>query len=147
MNPHTNYSDIEELVANANSESSFEEKRYFFDGDLHQLSQVQKVATVLGVKLDIEGGIPFAKSEKDFTTIKQYIIAYKREGWWNYVTKEEFCRINGEFYFDGKYANYRKEILQAADELGICIQTGKSVLFATSEEDYKKIINKLNIAN
>lgn len=136
--------DVVGLLANAHSSSSFNGERYFFMGDLCQMSTAQRVASLLDIKTDIEGGRPFVMSEEDFDRVKKCLISNQIEGWWHYVTHEEYCAIKGEYYFGGKYLRYQKEVQQIADELGIPIQKGE-VLFATSKEDFNEIVQKLDI--
>lgn len=132
------------LLANAHATSSFRGERYYFQGDLCQMSAAQKVANSLGIQTDIEGGLPFVMSQEDFDRVKEYLISNQVEGWWHYVTREEYCEIKGEYHFGGKYLRYQKEIQQIADDLGILIQKGSSVLFATSKEDFNAIVEKLD---
>ena len=58
-----NSSGVYGLLASAHSTSSFEGERYYFDGDLCQMSTAQRVASKLGIQTDIEGGCPFVMSE------------------------------------------------------------------------------------
>ena len=134
------------LMANAHSKSSFEGKRHYFTGDLCQMNTARRTAESLGIEIDIEGGIPFVKSEEDFDRVKKYLISNKLDGWWHYVSHEEYCKIRGKYTFGGKYLRYQKEVQQIADELGIEVQKS-SVLFATSKEDFDAIVEKLNIAD
>jgi len=138
-------SDVVGLLANAHAKSSFRGKRYYFKGDLCQMFVAKRVADLLGVPTDIEGGLPFVMSQESFDSVKEYLIFNRVEGWWHYVTHEEYCEIKGEYYFGGKYLRYQKEIQQIADDLGILIQKGNSVLFATSKEDFNAIVEKFNI--
>lgn len=133
------------LLANAHSKSSFRGTRYYFKGDLCQMSTAQRVANSLGIQTDIEGFLPFVLSQEDFNRVKEYLIHNRVEGWWHYVTQEEYCEIKGEYHFGGKYLRYQKEIRQIADDLGIPIQKSSSVLFATSKEDFNSIVEKLHI--
>ena len=134
------------LLANAQSKSPFEGERYFFEGDLCQMSIAQSVAAALGIRTGIEGCRPYVTSKEDFEEVTKYLISHQKEGWHHYVSREEYCEIKGEYYFGGKYLGYQKEIQQKADELGISIQKG-TVLFATSKEDFNAIVEKLNIAD
>ncbi len=133
------------LLANAHSKSSFRGERYYFRGDLCQMYTAQKVAASLGIKTDIEGGIPFVMSQENFDHVKEYLIVNQLEGWWHYVTHEEYCEIKGEYYFGVKYLRCQKEIQKIADDLGIPIQKGSSVLFATSKEEFNAIVEKIDI--
>ena len=136
------------LLANAHSTSSFRGKRYFFKGDLCQMSAAQKVAPSGGLESGIAGGLPFVMSQEDFDCVKKYLISNKVEGWWHYVTHEEYCEIKGEYHFGVKYLRYQKEIQQIADDLGIWIQKdNNSLLFVTSKKDFNAIVEKLNIEN
>ena len=89
-------SDVVGLLVNAHSTSSFRGERYYFQGDLCQMCTAQKVANSLGIKTDIEGGIPFVMSQEDFDRVKEYLISNQVEGWWHYVTREEYCKIKGK---------------------------------------------------
>ena len=84
------------LLANANKRSSFTGNKLFFKGDLNQMYQAQSAADRLGIETDIDGGIPFVMSEKDYEKVTQHIIANKIEGWWHYVSREEYHKIKGE---------------------------------------------------
>lgn len=84
------------LLVNANARSSFEGEKYYFKGDLCQMSIAQQVANNLGIDTDINGGLPFVMSKEDFTTVTQYIISRRMEGWWHYVSKEEYRQLKGE---------------------------------------------------
>lgn len=79
-----NIADITWLLASAKATSSFEGKRYCFQGDLAQMSTAHRIACQLNIDIDIDGGIPFAKSEEDFNSITQYIIDHRLNGWWHY---------------------------------------------------------------
>ncbi len=140
-----NSSGVEGLLANANSTSSFRGKRYYFKGDLCQMSTAKRVADSLGIPIDNEDVYPFVVSQEDFDRVKEYLISNLVEGWWHYVTHEEYCEIKGEYHFGDKYLRYQKEIQQIDDDLGILIQKGNSVFFATSKEDFNAIVEKLNI--
>lgn len=83
------------LLANAHSTSSFRGKRYYFEGDLCQMSYAQSVANSLGIQTDIEGGLPFVMLQEDFDRVKEYLISNHVDGWWHYVTREEYCKIKG----------------------------------------------------
>ena len=72
------------------------------------------------------------------------MISNRIEGWWHYVSHEEYCEIKGEYYFGGEYLRYRKEIEKIAGELGINIHKG-NVLFVTSKDDYNAIVEKLDM--
>lgn len=134
----------EEMLANANSTSSFKGKRYYLKGNSCQIAAAQKVANLLGIETRVENGLTFVMYEEDFESVKSYLVSNQIDGWCNYVTYWEICEIKGEYYFGGKYLQYPKEIQQVADELGIQIKEGESVLFATSKEDFDAIIKELD---
>lgn len=132
------------LLANAKSHSDYQGTRYYFKGDLCQMSTATSVANSLGIQTSREGGIPFVMSQEDFEMVTQYLIQYQIEGWWHYVTYEEYCQIKGEYYFNGKYLCRKADILKIATELGIRIsETETSLFYAYSKEDYNAIIEKL----
>lgn len=138
---------VVELLANAHSTSSFRGERYYFKGDLCQMSTAKRVAGSLGIQTGIEGGLPFVMSEEDFDRVKEHLISNRIEGWWHYVTNEEYCEIKGEYYFNGKYLRHQEEIQQIADELGISTQKSGElkILFVTSKEDFNAIAERLDI--
>lgn len=110
------------------------------------MSAAQSMADSLDIQTGIEGGIPFVMSQEDFDRVKEYLISYQVDGWWHYVTHEEYCEIKGEYCFGGKYLRYQEEIQRIADDLGIPIQKGREVLFVTSKEDFNAIVEKFDIA-
>ena len=89
-------SGVVDLLANANKRSSFVGRKYFFEGDLSQMSEAKRVATKLGIQTATEGGIPFVMSNEDFEKVTHYMIDNQIEGWWHYVSHEEFLKIMGE---------------------------------------------------
>ena len=133
------------LLASARSTSSFTGVRYYLKGDLCQMAAAKKEAGLMGIQTGQEGVQPFVTSKEDFDRLKKRLISRRIEGWWNYVTNEEFCEITGEYYFNGRYLGYQEEIRQIAYELDIQIKEDQ-ILFATSKEDFNAIVEKLNIA-
>lgn len=83
------------LLLNSHSHSSFKGKKYFFKGDLCQMAKAEEIARKLGIETDYEGGCPFVMSEEDFKKVKEYLISNQIEGWWHYVSNEEYKRIKG----------------------------------------------------
>ena len=59
-------------------------KKYFFEGDLSQMSKAFNVAIKLGCKAEIDGGLPFVKSKEDYDRVVNYIVDNKIEGYWHY---------------------------------------------------------------
>lgn len=89
-------SGILELLANAHSISSFQGTRYFFNGNLCQMSTAQQVAYQLSIRTGIERGIPFVMSEDDFNKVKQYLIEHQIDGWWHYVTNKQYHELKAK---------------------------------------------------
>ncbi len=131
------------LLLNAHKRSTYSGSKYYFKGDLCQMSTAQNVAQQFGIHTEVEGGVPFLTSKEDFDFVTQYLINLQIEGWWHYVTHEEYCRIKGEYYFNGKYLCRKSEVRKIADELGIFIAESDTVLYATSKEDYDAIVKQL----
>ena len=71
------------LLANAH-QTAPSGKKYYFEGDLNQMSQAFSVATKLGCKAEIDGGLPFVRSKEDFDRVVKYIVDNKVEGYWHY---------------------------------------------------------------
>lgn len=84
------------LLANAHSHSAYSGRRFYFKGDLCQMSTAQKTASDLGIPTGVEGGLPFVMSQEDYDTVTKYLIDNRIEGWWHYVSREEYRRIKGE---------------------------------------------------
>lgn len=84
------------LLANANKRSSFKGEKYFFTGDLNQMSIARGVAVKLGIQIDTDGGIPFVMSNEDYEKVTQHIVDNRIEGWWHYVSHEEYLKIKGK---------------------------------------------------
>lgn len=77
---------ITSLLANAQTRSTFRGEKYYFAGDLCQMSAAQGVADSLGIRTYIEGGIPFVGSAEEYNDIKNYLISNQINGWWHYTT-------------------------------------------------------------
>lgn len=75
---------IMELLANANSSSDYKGKKFYFEGDLNQMSIAKGIASNLGISTGINGGLPFVKSKEDFDRVVKYLIDHKIEGYWLY---------------------------------------------------------------
>lgn len=86
-------SSIYDLLANAHTESTFKGEKYFFHGDLCQMSTALQVANSLGLETGIEKGLPFVLSLNDYNCVKDYLISNRINGWWHYVSKEQYCKI------------------------------------------------------
>ena len=59
-------------------------KKYYFEGDLCQMSEAAKVAGILGIEVGINGGLPFVSSKEEDDKVVNYIVAYQIEGYWHY---------------------------------------------------------------
>lgn len=81
------------LLANAKNRSTYQGEKYYFRGDLVQMSCAQKVAQDLGINTGCQGGIPFVMSREDFEKVSQHIINHKIDGWWHYVRREEYLKM------------------------------------------------------
>lgn len=84
------------LLATANKRTTYGGEKYFFKGDLIQKGKARAIATYLGIANDTDGAIPFVKSWKDFEMVKKYIIDHRIDGWWNYVTGEDYNKLKEE---------------------------------------------------
>lgn len=84
------------LLENTNQRSTYKVKEYYFEGDLYQMNEARKVADNLGIKTGIKGGLPFVSSKEDFEKVTQYIVSHRVEGWWHYVSVEEYRKMNGK---------------------------------------------------
>lgn len=85
-----------ELLSGTNRRPLELGKRYFFEGDLNQMAIAKQTAERLGVKVHIEGGIPFVMDKKDYDKVTKHIIDQRLEGWHHYVTHEEYLRMKGK---------------------------------------------------
>lgn len=81
------------LFAVANKRTNYEGKKYYFTGDLIQMAEARSIAVKLGKETDTDGRIPFVKSKEDFDEVKQYIISHRIDGWWHYVSREEYIKM------------------------------------------------------
>lgn len=134
-----------DLLANANKHSDYQGERYYFKGDLCQMSTAESVAKKFGIATDHEDVHPFVTSQEDFDKVTKHLVSHQIEGWWHYVTSEEYCRIKGEWHFNGKYLRRNAEVRKIADELGIFIgESSDSVLYTTSKEDHDTITKELD---
>lgn len=84
---------VMELLANAHSTPSDRGEKFYFRGDLCQMSKASSIASQLGISTGINGGIPYVSSKKDFETVTQYLINNRIEGWWHYVSRDEYRRL------------------------------------------------------
>ena len=81
------------LILAANQKSDYEGEKFCFKGDLCQMSKAKKVAQNLSIEVQVTGGIPFVMNQQDYDTVTQYIIDNRIDGWWHYVTKEEYKKM------------------------------------------------------
>ncbi len=85
-----------DLLASAKAKSTFKGTKYCFRGDLCQMATAENVAHKLNVETDREGGIPFVISEEDYDKVTKYMVENRIEGWWHYVTNEEYRKLTGK---------------------------------------------------
>ena len=71
------------LLANAHQTVS-PGKKYYFEGDLNQMSKAADVAAKLGISVGINGGLPFVQSKEDYDEVVEYIVDNQIEGYWHY---------------------------------------------------------------
>lgn len=83
------------LLENAKNRSSYSGEKYFFKGDLLQMSTAKIAAKKLGVCTGVEWGNLFVMNEKDYKKVTQHIIKNRLDGWWHYVTREEYLKMKG----------------------------------------------------
>lgn len=126
--------DVVELLLNVNSKSSYQGKKYFLKGDLCQMATAKNVAICLGIRVYSDGGIPFVTSEEDFEQVKQYLISNQIEGWWNYVTHEEYREIKGETKMIKINLGIKNEILSLKIN-----EEGKLELIKLPEIDFSRL--------
>ena len=81
------------LILAANNQSDCEGKKYCFKGDLCQMAKAKKVAEDLEIEVGVTGGIPFVMNQQDYDAVTQHIIENRIDGWWHYVTNEEYKRM------------------------------------------------------
>lgn len=84
------------LLANAHSKSAYSGRRFYFKGDLCQRSTAQRIASELDISTDVEGGLPFVMSQEDYDTVTKHLIDNRIEGWWHYVSNDEYRQIKGK---------------------------------------------------
>lgn len=139
------YSAMEALLISVNNKSEYNGPRFYFTGDLNQLGIALTATITLGIDVTINGGIPFVKSKEEFDKVKKYLIEQKLDGWHHYVSYEEYCELQGEYYLNGSKGEKKEEIFKAAKELGIMIyETTMKVPFVKSKEEYDSIIDLIN---
>jgi len=71
------------LIANAH-QTVPSGKKYYFEGDLCQMSKAASVAGQLGIEVGINGGLPFVQSKEDYDKVVEYIVGNQIEGYWHY---------------------------------------------------------------
>lgn len=71
------------LIANAHQKVP-SGKKYYFEGDLDQMSKAASVAGRLGIQTGINGGLPFVQSKDDYDKVVKYIVDNQIEGYWHY---------------------------------------------------------------
>lgn len=81
------------LLAYVDERKFYEGEMFFFMGDLIQMVEARNVAAKLGKKIGTNGGIPFVMSREDFDEVTQYIISNRINGWWHYVSHEEYLKM------------------------------------------------------
>lgn len=60
------------------------ERVFYFKGDLCQMAKATDVASKLGIKTGVAGGIPYVTSKEDYNKVTSYIVLNKLEGYWHY---------------------------------------------------------------
>jgi hypothetical protein len=136
---------VKNLLERANEKSSYVGEKFFFLGDLNQLSIVEDACRDLNITFERDYGLPFVTSKEDKQKVIQYLIDHQIEGWWNYVSQKEYCRIKGQFFFIGTCSMHYDEVKEIAEKLGIdlLIDERSRILYTPSEESYNTIISKL----
>jgi len=76
-------SGVAALLANAH-QTMPSGKRYYFEGDLCQMSEAAKVAGMLDIEVGINGGLPFVSSKEEYDKVVKYIVDNRIEGYWHY---------------------------------------------------------------
>ena len=71
------------LIANAH-QTVPAGKKYYFEGDLSQMSKAASVAGQLGIEVGINGGLPFIQSKDDYDKVIKYIVDNQIDGYWHY---------------------------------------------------------------
>ena len=59
-------------------------KKYYFEGDLCQMSEAANVAGKLGIEVGINGGLPFVQSKENYDKVVKFIVDNQIEGYWHY---------------------------------------------------------------
>ena len=68
-------------------------ERHYFEGDLNQMRVAREVARMLGVVTQIDGGLSYVETKEEYDTVVKYIIDNRIEGWWNYVSREQYIQL------------------------------------------------------
>lgn len=68
-------------------------ERHYFEGDLNQMRIAREVARMLGVVTQIDGGLSYVETKEEYDTVVKYIIDNRIEGWWNYVSREQYIQL------------------------------------------------------
>ena len=68
-------------------------ERLYFEGDLNQMRVAREVARMLGVVTQIDGGLSYVETKEEYDTVVKYIIDNRIEGWWNYVSREQYIQL------------------------------------------------------
>lgn len=68
-------------------------ERHYFEGDLNQMRVAREVARMLEVVPQIDGGLSYVETKEDYDTVVNYIIDNRIEGWWNYVSREQYIQL------------------------------------------------------
>ena len=69
------------------------EEKYFFEGDLNQMRIARKIADKNDMIMGIDGGLSYVTTKKDYDAVVKYIIDNRIEGWWNYVSREQYIQL------------------------------------------------------
>lgn len=80
---------VADLLLAAQSTSSWSGERYYLSGDLNQMSIARQEAQKLGLRCEIEGGIPFLTCKKDLDTLIAHLYKNKFPGYYNYPAPVE----------------------------------------------------------
>ena len=68
-------------------------ERHYFEGDLNQMRVAREVARMLGVVTQIDGGLSYVETKEEYDTVVKHIIDNRIEGWWNYVSREQYIQL------------------------------------------------------
>ena len=68
-------------------------ERHYFEGDLNQMRVAREVARMLWVVTQIDGGLSYVETKEEYDTVVKYIIDNRIEGWWNYVSREQYIQL------------------------------------------------------